>query len=275
MKTVITSSDRSFLSFKELKRYGGLFRYLSLRDVFVRYKQTWAGFGWSVIRPLVNILIFGSMRYLLDRSTNFADSFLMVSAGIVFWQLLSTTISDVSNSLTANANILTKVYFPKLILPFSSILVCLIDFAIGLIIFLVLFFCFEGVPPWQIVFLPLVIIYGMIFCFSLGLIAATASVKYRDIKFILPFFLQILFYASPVFLSSEFILKLNLPETVKVIYQLNPLVFILNAFKYCFFGNFESFSLSYSVVSIGMTIILLFFSLRYFFNFEKSFADYI
>lgn len=275
MKTVITSSDRSFLNFGELKKYGGLFKYLSLRDVFVRYKQTWAGFGWSIIRPLVNIAIFGSMRYLLDRSSNFSDSFLIVSAGIVFWQLLSTTISDVSNSLTSNANILTKVYFPKLILPFSSILVCLIDFAIAFVIFLILFFCFRGFPPWQVVFLPLVIVYGLVFCFGLGLMAATASVKYRDVKFILPFLLQILFYASPVFLSSDFILSLNIPEWLKVIYQLNPLVFILNAFKYCFFGTFESFNVTYSLISIGITGLIFILSLRYFFNFEKSFADYI
>jgi lipopolysaccharide transport system permease protein len=275
MKTVITSADKSFINFSELKRYGGLFRYLSLRDVFVRYKQTWAGFGWSIIRPLVNIVIFGSMRYLVDPSASFADSFLIVSAGIVFWQLLSTTMSDVSNSLTANSNILTKVYFPKLILPFSSILVCLVDFFIAFIIFLMLYFGLKGLPPWQIVFLPLIIIYGLIFCFGLGLMAATASVKYRDVKFIMPFLLQILFYASPVFLSSDFILKLNIPEWVKVIYQVNPLVFILNAFKYCFFGTFESFNLTYLLVSVGITVLILVFSLKYFLNFEKSFADYI
>jgi lipopolysaccharide transport system permease protein len=275
MKTVISSSDRSFLNIGELRRYAGLLKYLSLRDVFVRYKQTWAGFGWSVIRPLVNIVIFGSMRYLLDRSANFTESFLLASAGIVFWQLLSTTISDVSNSLTSNANILTKVYFPKLILPFSSILVCLIDFVIGFGLFLVLFFCVKGVPPWQVVFLPLVIAYGLVFCFGVGLMAATASVKYRDVKFILPFLLQILFYASPVFLSSEFILKLNVPGWIKVLYQLNPLVFILNAFKYCFFGNFESFDLTYALVSVIITGFIVVLSLRYFLNFEKSFADYI
>src|SRR5687767_5493817 len=128
MKTVITSSDRSFINFKELSNYAGLFKYLSLRDVFVRYKQTWVGFGWSVIRPLINIIIFGSLSYLVDRTGNFADKFVMVSAGIVFWQLISTSISDISNSLASNSNLFTKVYFPKLILPASSVLVCLIDF---------------------------------------------------------------------------------------------------------------------------------------------------
>jgi lipopolysaccharide transport system permease protein len=275
MKTVITSSDKSFLNLGELKRYGGLFKYLSLRDVFVRYKQTWLGFGWSIIRPLINILIFGCLSYLVDRSQNFRERFIMVSAGIVFWQLLSTAISDVSNSLTSNSNILTKVYFPKIILPFASILVCLVDFVIAFVIFLVLFFIFKGFPAWQIIFLPFVIFYGLVFCLGLGLIFATASVKYRDVKFILPFIIQILFYASPVFINTGFVLALNVPAWVKVLYQLNPLVFILNAFKYCFYGSFDTFNPVYTVISIGITSLILIFAIRYFLNFEKSFADYI
>ncbi len=275
MKTIITSSDRSFLNISELRKYGGLFKYLSLRDVFVRYKQTWLGFGWSVIRPLINIVIFGGLSYLVDRSQNFKERFVMVSAGIVFWQLLSTTLNDVSNSLTSNANILTKVYFPKLILPLSNILVCVIDFLIAFALYLLVFFWFKGLPPWQIIFLPLVIFYGLVFCFSIGLIIATASVKYRDVKFILPFLIQILFYASPVFLSSTFVLGLNIPAWLKMLYQLNPLVFILNAFKYCFFGQFESFDPLYIGLSFVITLLVLFFAIRYFLNFEKSFADYI
>jgi lipopolysaccharide transport system permease protein len=259
----------------ELSRYGGLFKYLSLRDVFVRYKQTWIGFGWSIIRPLINIAIFGCLKYLTDRQGSFADNFLLVSAGIVFWQLLSTAITDISNSLIANSNILTKVYFPKLILPASSLLVCLIDFLIAFALFLILFFVLRGLPPWQIVFLPLVIVYGLVFCFGIGLIFATASVKYRDVKFILPFLIQVLFYASPVFLSSEFILNLHIPDALKVIYQLNPFVFILNAFKYCFYGHFESYNFSYALASLVITVFTLWIAIRYFLNFEKSFADHI
>jgi lipopolysaccharide transport system permease protein len=275
MKTIITSSDKSFLNFGELKRYNGLFKYLSLRDVFVRYKQTWLGFGWSIIRPLINIIIFGALSYLVDRSQNFRDRFIEVSAAIVFWQLISTALTEVSNALINNSNILTKVYFPKLILPLSSLLVCLLDFFIAFVIFLFFFFVFKGLPPWQIVFLPLVILFGLVFSFSVGLIIATASVKYRDVKFILPFLVQILFYASPVFLSSEFVLKLNLPYWLKIIYQLNPLVFILNSFKFCFFGHFDSFNLNIFAGSAFIMLTILVVSIRYFLKFEKSFADYI
>ncbi len=275
MKTIITSSDRSLLNLGELKRYGGLFKYLSLRDVFVRYKQTWIGFGWSIIRPAINIAIFACLSYLVDRSGDFKSNFLKVSAGIVFWQLLSTAITEVSNSLVANANILTKVYFPKLILPFSSLLVCLVDFAIAFFIFILMYFVFKGLPPWQIVFLPLVVLYGLVFSFGFGLIFATASVKYRDVKFILPFIIQILFYASPVFLSSKFILDLNIPVFLKVLYQLNPLAFMLNAFKYCFSGQFDNYDPVYFGASIVITVLIVIVSIRYFLNFEKSFADYI
>lgn len=275
MKTVITSSDKSILNLGELKSYSGLFKYLSLRDVSVRYKQTKVGFAWSILRPIINIAIFGCLSILVDKSQSPIDKFLMVSAGIIFWQLLSTAITETSNSLTANANILTKVYLPKLILPLSSLLVCIIDFFIAFIIFLVVFIIFKGLPGWQIVLMPLVLIYGLIFCFGVGLIFATASVKFRDVKFILPFLIQILFYVSPVFLSTEFILKLNVPEFVKVIYQINPLVFMLDAFKYCIYGSFENFNPLYFSISIIITILILVVSLKYFLNFEKSFADYI
>ncbi len=275
MKTVITSSDKSFLNLSELRRYSGLFKYLSLRDVSVRYKQTKIGFAWSIIRPLINILIFGCLSILVDKTQLPTQKFLMVSAGVIFWQLLSSAINEVSNSLTVNSNILTKVYLPKLILPLSSLLVCIIDFLIAFVIFILLFIFLKGLPTWQLIFLPIVILYGLVFCFSLGLLFATASVKFRDVKFILPFIIQILFYASPVFLSTEFILKLNMPEFAKIIYQLNPFVYMLNAFKYCIYGSFDNFNILYFGISIGITFLTLIVSLKYFLNFEKSFADYI
>lgn len=275
MKTVISSSDRSFLDFAELRSYSGLFRYLSLRDVMVRYKQTWIGFGWSVIRPLINIVIFGSLSYLVDRQGSFADRFLEVSGAVVFWQLISTCITEVSNSLSNNANILTKVYFPKILLPLSSILVCLVDFLIAFVIFFVAYLVMKGLPSWHLVLLPLVLLYGLLFAFGFGLLSATASVKYRDVRFILPFAIQILFYASPVFLKSSFMLALDLPTWIKTLYQLNPLVSILNGFHYCFYGSVDYFSMPMLLAGLGITLLMIFISIRYFLKFEKSFADYI
>lgn len=275
MKTVITSSDKSLLNFSELKRYKDLFKYLSLRDVSIRYKQTWIGFGWSVIRPIINIIIFGCISLLINKNQSITSNFINVSMGVIFWQLISTSITEISNSLTANANILTKVYFPKLILPLSSLLVCFIDFLISLILFIILFIIIEGLPSWQLVFLPIVVMFGLLFSIGFGLLFSTASVKYRDVKFILPFVMQVLFYSSPVFISSSYILKHSFPDVFKVIYQINPLVQLLNLFKFCFYGQFENFNIVYLLISILLTIILLIISINYFLKFEKSFTDYI
>lgn len=275
MKTTITSNDRSYLDLAELRSYSGLFKYLSLRDVMVRYKQTWIGFGWSVIRPLINIVIFGTLSFLVDRSASFSERFVEVSGTIVFWQLISSCINDVSNSLSNNANILTKVYFPKILLPLSSILVCLVDFLIAFVLFIVVFIVLKGLPPVQVLLLPIVVLYGLLIAFSFGLLAATASVKYRDIRFILPFLVQILFYASPVFISTDFVLKLNMPHWLQVVYQINPLVSVLNAYKYCFYGVYDHFNSVYLLAGLGITSIMLLISMRYFFKFEKSFADFI
>ncbi|HQQ94599.1 MAG TPA: ABC transporter permease [Bacteroidia bacterium] len=275
MKTLITSSDRSNLDIRELQRFAGLFRYLSLRDVIVRYKQTRMGFAWSVLRPLINIVIFGSLSVLIDRGEDVGDKFLHVSAAVIIWQLISTCITDLSNSLLSNANILTKVYFPKVLLPLSGLLVCLVDFAIAFVIFLLVFILLKGLPPLSMLLFPLVLAYALFFSFSIGLLFSTASVKYRDVKFIVPFLLQILFYASPVFISSEFVLRYNLPDILKGLYQLNPLVHIINAFKYCFFGAFESFSPAYFSASVLISLFLFYGALRYFLRFEKTFADHI
>jgi lipopolysaccharide transport system permease protein len=275
MRTVITGTGRAFIDFKELRRYGGLLRYLSLRDVFVRYKQTWMGFGWSIVRPLVNILIFGCISYLIDRSADFKQRFLMVSAGVVFWQLVLSATTEVSNSLTANSNILTKVYFPKVILPASSLLVSLIDFTIAFVLFLIILLFMQGTLCWQFLLVPLVVIYGLVFSFGLGLLAATASVKYRDVKFILPFFMQILFYASPVFMTTGFVLSHDIPVWLKTLYQVNPLALMINAFRYCMFGSFESLDPACAVGSVVLTLVIVMCAFRYFTKFERSFADYI
>ncbi len=275
LKTRISSTDRSVIELKELKRYAGLFRYLSLRDVIVRYKQTRMGFAWSILRPLINISIFGFLSLLIDRSASVSEKFLSVSAGVIIWQLISTCVNDVSNSLLNNANILTKVYFPKLLLPLSGLLVCLLDFFIAFVLYLIVFVFFKGLPPPSLMALPIVLAYALFASLGLGILFATASVKYRDVKFIIPFFLQILFYASPVFLSSDFILNLNLPQWFKILYQLNPFLQVINGFKFCFYGSFESFNALYLFGSFGISLLLFYAALRYFLNFEKTFADHI
>jgi len=275
LKTVIDSTRAGKLNWREIRQYAGLFRYLSLRDVLVRYKQTWAGVLWAVIRPLVQIVIFGFFSILIERPTDYAGRFLMVSSGIIVWQLISTAITDISNSMVSNANILTKVYFPKILLPGSSLLVCLLDFAISFAIFLVLYFILGPHVSARILLFPVFLLLALVFSFALGLLFATMNVKYRDIKFMLPFLLQILFYASPIFLSTKFFLELHIPEILKTIFQLNPIVGIVDGFRFCFFGGEAIHDLPLFLGSIGITLVLLFISVKYFLRFEKTFADYI
>ncbi len=275
MKTVIDSTKGGKLNISEIIRFGSLFKYLSLRDILVRYKQTWAGVLWAVIRPIVNIVIFGFLSVLISKPENYEDRFLAVSCGVILWQLISSGISEISNSLVNNSNILTKVYFPKLILPASSLMVCLIDFAISLVIFLIMFFILKGWPGFQMFLFPLVIAFALILCFALGLLFATLNVKYRDIKFMLPFLLQIVFYVSPVFISTDDLFKYNMPQIVKNIYLLNPVVSIMNSFRFCFFGGEFVYSLPLFLGSIGITFLILIIGIKYFLRFEKSFADYI
>jgi lipopolysaccharide transport system permease protein len=161
------------------------------------------------------------------------------------------------------------------ILPLSSLLVSLLDFAIAFTIFLIIMVCLQGWPSWSIVLFPLVVIYGLFFSFGLGLLASTASVRYRDVKFILPFFMQILFYASPVFMTTTFVLSHNLPLWIKILYQLNPIAFMINAFRYCMFGIYESIDPLCVAGSVVITVLICIFAVRYFLKFERSFADYI
>jgi lipopolysaccharide transport system permease protein len=275
LKTVISAGSSRFYGLSGLREWSGLLRYLSLRDVYARYKQTAMGFAWSVVRPLLNILIFGTLSWLIDKTQNFSERFLQVSAGIVCWQLFSTVTTESANSLSANAGILTKVYFPRIILPLSSLLVCLVDFLIAFILFLVVFMIIHGPPAWQILFLPLILAYGLIFSFGFGLIFATGSVRYRDVRFILPFIVQVLFYLSPVFISTSFVLALNIPSWMKSLYQINPFVPVLNGFKYCIYGTMEPLDPSCTGISVLLSVAILAASLYYFNRFERNFADYI
>lgn len=274
MRTVITSEAPAFSSLRELRSFSGLIRYLALRDLLVRYKQTWIGFGWSVIRPLINLLIFGILSLLVQGTDDVTGRFFNVGAGVIIWQLVSSAITECGNSFGANANLLTKVYFPKIILPLSSLIVTLVDFLIAFVLFLMAYFLMGGLLTWWILLLPVVCGYALLFSFAIGLAASTASVKYRDVKFILPFFLQIFFYVAPVFIGSSYAVS-KLPHWLDVIYLLNPLVFIMDAFRLCLFGHLDTFHPTLTPASVVLTFVLLFSALRYYTKSEPAFADYI
>lgn len=274
MKTIIDSRSVNSFDLKEVMRYKDLLWNLSMRDVLVRYKQTIIGVMWAIVRPLINIVIFGLLSQFIEHSPNVTDKFIQVSAGVIIWGLISTAINDSSNSILSNANILTKVYFPKIIIPLSSLTVCLIDFLISFVLLFILRISFIGMPGPEFLLFPLIIVYALVFSFSIGLYFSALNVKFRDVKFIIPFLLQLGFYVCPVFLSTNFYLQ-KLPSILHPLFLCNPLVAIIDGFKYCFLGQDFQIPTVYVLIGMGITLLMLFISLRFFVKFERSFADHI
>jgi len=255
---------------KDLWRFRELFYILSWRDIKVRYKQTVLGAAWSIIRPLLTTIIFTvvfSRIAKLDNPGN-APYALMVFAGMLPWQFFSNALSESSNSLIGNANLITKVYFPRLIIPASSVITSLVDFAISFLILIVMMFWYQYIPSWHIVFLPIFILLAFMCAFGVGLYLTAVNVKYRDFRYIIPFIIQFGLYITPVGFSSAVI-----GEKWKLLYALNPMVGVIDGFRWCILGdpmNWNSF-----IFSLVVVIVFLIIGITYFRKMEKSFADNI
>ena len=197
-----------------------------------------------------------------------APYMLMVFAGMLPWQFFSNALSEASGSLVGNANLITKVYFPRMIIPASSVITSLVDFAISFIILLVMFIWFRFMPSWQIIFLPLFILLAFFCAFGVGLYLTAVNVKYRDFRYIIPFIIQFGLFITPIGFSSSAI-----AEKWRIWYSLNPMVGVIDGFRWCILGdpmNWQSF-----FVSIAITGIFLWLGIHYFRKMEKSFADNI
>lgn len=273
-KIVIDSSLNSFFSVKEIVRYKTLLGNLARRDFLVRYKQAFAGIAWALLKPLFNILVFGYVANKISGAGNTIDNFVYVASAVLLWQLFSNVLTDVSNSMVNNANLFTKVYFPKIIIPISTLLVCLVDFFISLLILIVLFIVGGKALHWQVVMAPLFVLLTIINGFGIGLWFAALNVKYRDVKFIVPVLVQFGMYITPVVLPTSFYLE-HLPTWSHWIYCLNPMVGAVDGFKYCLFGGDAIYDSTYFAVSIAVSFLFLFIGMRYFYKLERSFADFI
>jgi lipopolysaccharide transport system permease protein len=273
-KIIIDADLNSFFSVKEIFRYGGLLRNLAKRDFLVRYKQAFAGIIWALVKPLLYVLVFGYIASKISNVNNTLQNYLYVASALLLWQLFSTVFNDVSNSIVGNSNLFSKVYFPKIIIPLSTILVCLIDFFISLVILIVLFIVSGQPVHWHIVLAPLFIVLTVINGFGLGLFFATVNVKYRDVKFIVPVVLQFGMYVSPVIFSTRYYLD-RLPAGVHWLFCLNPMVGAIDGFKYALFGGDAIYNMNYFILSVCISFVFLFIGIRYFYKFERDFVDYI
>lgn len=261
---------------RDIWKFRELFYFLAWRDLLVRYKQTAIGILWSVIRPLLTLGVMAFIGWLFE--SNIPDGtprLLLVAAATLPWTFFSTAFSESANSLITNSNLLTKVYFPRMIVPASAIIVCLVDFLVSFVIFILLMVIYSYSPGWQILMLPLFLLLALIASFGAGIYIAALNVKYRDFRYIVPFIVQFGLYVSPIaFASTDIYLNDRIPEVIKWIYSLNPMVSVIDGFRWCLLGTTNIYWPGF-LISFAMSSILLLYGIRYFRKTERSFADII
>lgn len=272
MEIIIEAGRAEKNYWKDLWRFRELFYILAWRDIKVRYKQTVIGAAWSILRPLLTMIIFtvvfSKVAKLPTEGT--APYAILVYAAMLPWQFFANALSESSGSLIGNSNLITKVYFPRLIIPASSVIVSLIDFAISFVILIGLCAWYQYIPSWHIVFLPLFIILVFFVAFGLGLLLTALNVKFRDFRYIIPFIIQFGLYISPVGFSSSIV-----PEKYQFIYSLNPMVGVIDGFRWCILDSSAPLN-NYSLLSaIISTVLITFIGIQYFRKTEKGFADSI
>ena len=255
----------------DLWRFRELFLFLAWRDILVRYKQTIIGLAWSLIRPFLTMIvftvIFGRLAKLPSDGVPYP---ILVYAAMLPWQFFSTSFSEASNSLLNNSNMLTKIYFPRLIIPASTIIVNFVDFLISFIILIGLMIWYHFTPSWTILYLPLFLGLALLTSMGAGLYVAALNVKYRDFKYIVPFVVQFGLYISPVGFSSNVV-----PDKWRLLYSLNPMVGVIEGFRWSIIGGESQIYLPGMMLSIGLIIALLIFGIWYFRRMERTFADII
>ncbi len=271
LTTLIDPAHAEKEYFKDLFRYRELFFFLSWRDILVRYKQAFFGISWALFRPFLNMvlfaLLFGKIAQLPSDHVNYG---IFVLAGMLPWQLFSNAIIDTSNSLINNANLITKIYFPRILIPSAQMMVHVVDFSIGLML-LALLTLFSGfLSLWTFCMLPSFILLAMMFCLGTGLWLSALTVQYRDFRFIVPFMVQLGMFISPVGYGTFVI-----PDQWKWLFFLNPLVGIIDGFRWSFFGIYHPHILASVAISAAMILLLLISGFYYFRKMERTFADKI
>jgi len=257
---------------RDLWQYRELFQVLAWRDISVRYKQTVIGAAWALIRPFLTMVVFtvvfGKLANLPSDGT--APYALMVFAGMLPWSFFATGVADASNSLIGNANLISKVYFPRMIVPVAAVMVAFVDFLISFAILVALMLWYRFMPGWQILLLP--VLAGIAFLASLGvgLWITALNVKYRDFRYVIPFIVQLGLYVSPVGFSSSII-----PDQWRLVYSLNPMVGVIDGFRWCLLGGESQLYLPGLLLSFGVTGFFMWLGIRQFRKMEKSFADLI
>ena len=256
----------------DLWHYRELFAILAWRDVAVRYKQTVVGVAWALIRPFLTMVVFTVIFGHIAKlpSDGAAPYHMLVFAGMLPWYLFSSVLSEASNSMVGNANLISKVYFPRLIVPAATAVVALIDFAINFVMLALLMAWFGFVPNWHIIFLPVFVLLAVLASLGPALWITALNVKYRDFRYIIPFIVQFGLYVSPVGFSSAVV-----PEKWRLLYSLNPVVGVIDGFRWCLLGGQSQIYWPGFALSLGVVAFFLWYGIRYFRSTERTFADMV
>lgn len=270
-ETIIESGHTERQYWKDLWRYRELFMFLAWRDILVRYKQTVIGVAWSVIRPLMTMIVFTIIFGKLAKFPSEGVPYpILVFAAMLPWQMFANGVTESSNSLVSNAAMLSKVYFPRLIVPTSAVIVSLVDFLISFALLGILMAWYQFLPDWQIVTLPLFLLFALLAGLGFGIWLAALNVKYRDFRYIVPFVVQFGLYISPVGFSSTVI-----PERWRLLYSLNPMVGVIDGFRWAILGGDSKLYLPGFILSLAITFVVFYLGLAYFRKTERTFADVI
>jgi lipopolysaccharide transport system permease protein len=256
---------------RDLWRYRELFYFLAWRDLLVRYKQTVVGMAWSLIRPILTMavltVVFGKLGKMPSGGIPYP---LLVFCGMLPWQFFSSALSDSGNSLVGNSNLISKVYFPRLVIPASSVITSFVDLLIAAIFLVGLMIWYRFLPPPAIAFLPAFILLAFAASLGAGLWIAALMVEYRDFRIIVPFVVQFGLYISPVGFQSSMV-----PERFRLLYALNPMVGVIDGFRWCLLGGQQRIYLPGLAISVTGVVVLVITGIWYFRRTEQTFADVI
>ncbi len=270
---IIIEAGRTELHYwKDLWRYRELFYFLSWRDILVRYKQTAVGIAWALLRPFLTMTVFTIVFSKLAKlpSEGNAPYPVMVFAAMLPWQFFANSLAEASNSLVGNANLISKIYFPRLIVPASSVITSFVDFLISGIILIGLMLWYQFVPGWRVLSLPFFIGIAFAASMGIGLWLTALNVKYRDFRYIVPFIVQFGLYISPVGFSSSIV-----PDKWRLLYSLNPMVGVIDGFRWAILGQESKIFLPGFIISMFIVAVFLVTGILYFRKTEKTFADVI
>jgi lipopolysaccharide transport system permease protein len=269
MKTIITSQSSRKLNLKELFHYKDLFFVLAVRDLRVRYAQTVLGLAWAVLQPLATLLVFTLIfGRAIKVDTGDIPYPVFALAGMSAWSYFSFVMSQSGSSIIGAGDMIKKIYFPRLIIPLSTALVAIVDFAIAIAILLVLMVYYEVPISSNIVLLPVFFILNIMTALGVGIWLSALTIRYRDFKHVVPFLIQIGLYATPIAYPVNMV-----PKEYQLLYHLNPMTAIVEGFRYSFFG--EEALHPYAFISFGVTIFLFFTGIWYFKTMERTMADLV